>query len=289
MKKLFFPLLIALLIPFFSNALASSQTTYNVTPMYNIYNNYVTSITQINVIYTHEERKICENDDRFLELYKNYNKYVLNKNKWQQEMLLNRVKKELEGLEEKWLLWNLDTFKGLCDAQQDFITFMVQEYVHNHDIIDYKMSEVSKYLTKADSELNSWNLLDAVESYKLVLYALESLEWYEDLEKEVQSQIDTLWEMISKEHSWSTTIIKSKSSNIDSDSETKKENDITEEVAKAKEELWTRAAIFESLVPLFKAKDQKTQENVKALLKVFESSKDTYTRNIGIYFWYLVQ
>jgi hypothetical protein len=40
---------------------------------------------------------------------------------------------------------------------------------------------------------------------------------------------------------------------------------------------------------LFKAKDQKTQENVKALLKVFESSKDTYTRNIGIYFWYLVQ
>jgi hypothetical protein len=40
---------------------------------------------------------------------------------------------------------------------------------------------------------------------------------------------------------------------------------------------------------LFKAKDQKTQENVKALLKTFEESKDAYTRNIGIYFGYLVK
>jgi hypothetical protein len=49
----------------------------------------------------------------------------------------------------------LDSFKGLCDAQQDFITFMVQQYVHNHELIDYKMDEVSKYLKKADAELNS--------------------------------------------------------------------------------------------------------------------------------------
>lgn len=64
---------------------------------------------------------------------------------------------------------------------------------------------------------------------------------------------------------------------------------MTEEVLKAKEWLWNKAAIFDSLVSLFKAKDQKTQENVKALLKTFAKSKDEYTKNIGIYFWYLVE
>ncbi len=61
------------------------------------------------------------------------------------------------------------------------------------------------------------------------------------------------------------------------------------EVEDAKKALWNKAAIFESLVPLFKAKDSKTQENVKALLKTFTQSKDAYTRNIWIYFWYLVE
>lgn len=60
-------------------------------------------------------------------------------------------------------------------------------------------------------------------------------------------------------------------------------------VKAAKKALWNKAAIFESLVPLFKAKDSKTQENVKALLKTFSQSNDEYTRNIGIYFWYLVE
>ena len=64
---------------------------------------------------------------------------------------------------------------------------------------------------------------------------------------------------------------------------------IPENVQNAKQALWNKAAIFDSLVPLFKAKDSKTQENVKALLKTFESSKDEYTRNIWIYFWYLVK
>jgi hypothetical protein len=40
---------------------------------------------------------------------------------------------------------------------------------------------------------------------------------------------------------------------------------------------------------LFKSKDEKIQTNVKNLLKSFESSRDAYTRNIWIYFWYLVQ
>ncbi len=62
-----------------------------------------------------------------------------------------------------------------------------------------------------------------------------------------------------------------------------------QKVAEAKAALGSKAAIFDSLVPLFKAKDQKTQENVKALLKTFEESKDAYTRNIGIYFGYLVK
>lgn len=57
----------------------------------------------------------------------------------------------------------------------------------------------------------------------------------------------------------------------------------------AKAALWSKAAIFEWLVPLFKQKDEDTQNKVKALLTTFESSKDTYTRNIGIYFWHLIK
>lgn len=67
--------------------------------------------------------------------------------------------------------------------------------------------------------------------------------------------------------------------------QTKKEKEVEE----AKKALWNKAAIFESLVPLFKAKDEKTQTNVKKLLKTFSESKDAYTRNIWIYFWYLVE
>jgi hypothetical protein len=39
---------------------------------------------------------------------------------------------------------------------------------------------------------------------------------------------------------------------------------------------------------LFKEKDKKVQENVKELLKTFEKSRDNYTRNIWIYFGYLI-
>lgn len=46
--------------------------------------------------------------------------------------------------------------------------------------------------------------------------------------------------------------------------------------------------ILDSLVPIYKEKDKKTQENVKEVLKKFESSKDNYTRNVWIYFWYLI-
>ena len=289
MKKLLF-LLWIFCISILCDTSTASQNTFNIAPMYNVYNNYVTSITQINVVYTHDvNKKICKNDDRFLESYKNYNKYVYNKDKRQQQLLLNRVEKELEGLEEKWLLWNLDSFKGLCDAQEAFITFMVQQYVHNHELIDYKLDEVSKYLKKADAELNSWDSMAAIDSYKVVLYSLESLEGYDELANKIQNQIDLLWDAISKEHS-NATVIKSKKNITESSVDVEKtEYNLPEDVERAREELWSKAAIFESLVPLFKSKDEKIQTNVKNLLKSFESSKDAYTRNIGIYFWYLVQ
>jgi hypothetical protein len=65
--------------------------------------------------------------------------------------------------------------------------------------------------------------------------------------------------------------------------------DMTEEVSKAKEELWTKAAIFDSLVPIFNKKDEKIKANVRALCKTFAQSKDAYTRNIWLYFGYLIQ
>lgn len=62
-----------------------------------------------------------------------------------------------------------------------------------------------------------------------------------------------------------------------------------QEVTQAKKALWNKASIFESLIPLFKAKDKETQDAVRALLVIFKSSRDPYTRNIWIYFEYLIE
>ena len=78
-------------------------------------------------------------------------------------------------------------------------------------------------------------------------------------------------------------------STVDStESSTESSSSVPEKVLKAKQELWDKAAIFEGLVPIFLEKDKQTQENVKTLLKSFEWSKDQYTKNIWIYFGYLV-
>jgi hypothetical protein len=68
-----------------------------------------------------------------------------------------------------------------------------------------------------------------------------------------------------------------------------KYSDVDENFLKAKEELWDKADILNSLVPLFNDKDEKTKNDVKNLLKEFESSNDNYTKNIWKYFWYLVK
>ena len=60
------------------------------------------------------------------------------------------------------------------------------------------------------------------------------------------------------------------------------------EIEKACNDLWKSASILESLVPLFEKKDAKVQTNVRNLLEEFKKSSDSYTRNIGLYFWYLV-
>ena len=60
------------------------------------------------------------------------------------------------------------------------------------------------------------------------------------------------------------------------------------EIEKACNDLWKSVSILESLVPLFEKKDVKVQNNVRNLLEEFKKSSDPYTRNIGLYFWYLV-
>ena len=68
-----------------------------------------------------------------------------------------------------------------------------------------------------------------------------------------------------------------------------KYSDIDENFLKAKEELWDKTGILNSLVPLFYTKDEKVKNDVRNLLKGFIASNDNYTKNIWIYFWYLVK
>ena len=63
----------------------------------------------------------------------------------------------------------------------------------------------------------------------------------------------------------------------------------TPEVELAKSALGNKASILESLVPIIKSKDSETQKKVSLILETFKSSKDEYTRNVGIYLDYLLK
>ena len=83
--------------------------------------------------------------------------------------------------------------------------------------------------------------------------------------------------------------------------EKKKEEKSTQEEAKTIEkkmdsvenqaylELGEKAVVVESLAKVIKEKDTETQARVKAVLEVFKSSKDEYTKNIGLYLSYLLK
>ena len=54
-------------------------------------------------------------------------------------------------------------------------------------------------------------------------------------------------------------------------------------------ELGEKAVVVESLSKVIKEKNTETQARVKAVLEVFKSSKDEYTKNIGLYLSYLLK
>lgn len=64
---------------------------------------------------------------------------------------------------------------------------------------------------------------------------------------------------------------------------------MSEEETKAYIELWDKAKILESLVPIFEEKDKATQDRVRALVEWFKLSNDNYTKNIGFYLSYLLE
>lgn len=64
---------------------------------------------------------------------------------------------------------------------------------------------------------------------------------------------------------------------------------MSEEETKAYLELWDKAKILESLVPIFEKKDKATQYRVRALVDWFKLSNDNYTKNIGFYLSYLLK
>ena len=54
-------------------------------------------------------------------------------------------------------------------------------------------------------------------------------------------------------------------------------------------ELGEKVVVIESLSKVIKEKDTETQARVKAVLEAFKSSKDEYTKNIGLYLSYLLK
>ncbi len=132
-----------------------------------------------------------------------------------------------------------------------------------------KMNEANNY-TKINDYTKALSIVDEV------LRNEWKIEWGNNYE-EVKKIRENIQKLADAEKTWNEAQAE------------KAEEEKNAEIQKAKEALWSKAVIFEWLVPLFKQKDTTTQTKVKTLLKTFESSKDSYTRNIGIYFWYLIQ
>ena len=68
-----------------------------------------------------------------------------------------------------------------------------------------------------------------------------------------------------------------------------KNSQLSSEVEPVKTALGSKASVIESLVPIIKARDEATQNRIKAILEGFMASKDEYTRNVGVYLNYLLK
>lgn len=198
----------------------------------------------------------------------------------------------------------------VCPWDNRYDYFSVDQYTINNEIwkfIEKTPQEIDSFCNQFTNSFSNEKCKELVESTKNTDKYKESLERYnkeqenikkqkeiEDKQKELeekQAEIEKKQRELEEKQS---QILKSQENIVTTETvekivEEKVEKKMTEEISKAKKELWDKAIIFESLVSLFKQKDQKTQNNVKALLKTFTQSKDEYTRNIWLYFGYLVE
>jgi len=281
-------------------ALALTPTLFSFCSAGNIYNSFtqITNIVQINAIYTHDETRFaCSNDERFIEVYQNYRNYVLPSEKAQEEAILNRIEKDLAYLNQVRLEYpksNIATnseYYTFCSEQEEYIQFVINRYSANKDFIEQRKKDIWNNLKAADDALQKQDYTAAKKSYEIALQQIQSIWLSEDLENMVKEQISTIdWlntklETIEKAVENKIEETKKEETKV----ETKNGKTMSEDVERAKKELWDKAAIFDSLVPLFNQKEETIQKRVKTLLNTFKSSKDSYTRNIGIYFWYLVE
>ena len=66
-------------------------------------------------------------------------------------------------------------------------------------------------------------------------------------------------------------------------------NSEKDKIENAKQYLWDKAIMAEAIAEALKKKDSSTQKKVKEVVESFKDSDDEYTKNVGIYLWYLIQ
>ena len=172
-----------------------------------------------------------------------------------------------------------------------------------NDIIKYVQNEWNKAIimsTQLPYDVTKFKDADAIVLTYLANWIRFNLEEYEkELPKYWPNVIAGIYQMFSKTTNMNG-VLPVDIYDIDNNNKFTNEiiykrgfwlkySDVDENFLKAKEELWDKADILNSLVPLFNDKDGKTKNDVKNLLKEFESSNDNYTKNIWKYFWYLVK
>lgn len=204
---------------------------------------------------------------------------------------------------------NLYTTTYVCPWDSEYNYYNSDKYTIEEWLPKYfekTPSNIDNYCNQFENDFSKEKCKEAVEEAKTTDEYKDALEKYEkeqeyitkqkELEEKQaeieakQKEIEETQEKIKEQQEKNEKIEESTYQIVE---ELTKENTVervmSEEVKKAKEWLWVKAAIFDSLVPLFNKKDKKIQDNVRVLLKTFTQSNDEYTRNIGIYFWYLVE
>ena len=183
----------------------------------------------------------------------------------------DRYIQALESLKQ----WNLT---GASESMNEVRYLFPKNYklIYNLAYLNYKLGQYSS----ADSLLREiYDVANITQNYDQRISKLP----------EITPKADALLELMKKKQQSDVQKKVESEKKVQEESKPKEEKKMDAIENNSYISLWEKAKIIESLVPIIKARDEATQNRIKAILEGFMASSDEYTRNVGVYLSYLLK